>query len=133
MSEPRGRGAGVNKPAWLAKQERDDTRLGSNGAGDESPPDADAADRRGGERSIDRDQFGRLGGNSRDYGDRRGGGGGGRRDDYDDRYNRGGRRDDYDGRSGGGRRYDDRGGGGGRRDRRGGGSAANRSGIYFHR
>ncbi|KAL7512044.1 hypothetical protein ACHAXN_009492 [Cyclotella atomus] len=99
-----GRGAGINKPAWMTNKE--DGPAGPSDRGSRS-------------RSRDRDQFGRAPGGS---GDRR------RDDDYDDRRDR--RRDDrdHDRRGGGGRR------GGDRRDddrrRRSGGG--NRSGIYFH-
>ncbi|KAL7470108.1 hypothetical protein ACHAXS_011699 [Conticribra weissflogii] len=147
-----GRGAGVNKPAWMVAQEREgrggptgmseEDRFpngGGNGrsdvgGGDDHDPRGGGSGRGPGRSSPERDQFGRVRdvGRGGDYED---GGGGGHRGD--ERY---GRRDDYHdgprgGAGGGGRRRDEwrgGGGGGGRRggrDRRGGG---NRSGIYFH-
>jgi len=137
---PRGRGAGINKPAWLVQQEREATIGNNNNA-------PHAASSGGGEISTDkvvditattteeeRDQFGRAvsGG---------GGGGGSRNNNNDDRirggshdrrYNndrssRGGRRDRHYRTAGGGAAgRSDRGGGGG------GGGGNNRSGIYFH-
>mmetsp|Transcript_2619 Transcript_2619/g.3933 ORF Transcript_2619/g.3933 Transcript_2619/m.3933 type:complete len:675 (+) Transcript_2619:32-2056(+) len=154
---PRGRGAGINKPAWLVAQERE-AALGSaplsGDVGTVAPVTSSSSDgvvkKEEGDNNNgteERDQFGRVG---------RGGGssnGGGARE-YDDRPRGGSRSNDRRGgshdrrynnhnndrhRGGGGGRRGDRhyrsGGGGGRSDRgggRGGGGSTNRSGIYFH-
>ena len=136
---PRGRGAGINKPAWLVQKEREeaaasaatDTVKSENGDnnennnGGEKPPaedngkyaDATIPDNNeggGGSHNVkeERDQFGRVnvGGRSSDGG---GSGSGGDRGGGSSRdYDRGGRDYDYDR---GGRDYHHR-GGGGRRD-----------------
>eukprot|EP00804_Cyclotella_cryptica_P002724 CCRYP_009629-RA/>CCRYP_009629-RA protein AED:0.05 eAED:0.05 QI:131/1/1/1/1/1/4/641/590 len=100
-----GRGAGINKPAWMARNERD----GPNPSSERHREDRSRSRSRSRGRE-ERDQFGRAKGRE----DRR------RDDDYD-RYD--------DRRDRGGRRHRDRDDG---RRRRGGGSGANRSGIYFH-
>eukprot|EP00569_Conticribra_weissflogii_P015607 CAMPEP_0171400150 /NCGR_PEP_ID=MMETSP0880-20121228/7085_1 /TAXON_ID=67004 /ORGANISM="Thalassiosira weissflogii, Strain CCMP1336" /LENGTH=704 /DNA_ID=CAMNT_0011914433 /DNA_START=6 /DNA_END=2120 /DNA_ORIENTATION=+ len=154
-----GRGAGVNKPAWMVAQEREggggptgipgEDRFpngggdGRGGGGDDRDPHGGGSGGGPGRSSPERDQFGRVRdvGRGGDYG---GGGGGYRGDERGDRRDgdeRHGRRDDFHdgprGGGGGGRRRDDwRGGGGGRRDDRRGGrdrrGGGNRSGIYFH-
>ncbi|KAL7456799.1 hypothetical protein ACHAWC_008266 [Mediolabrus comicus] len=125
---PRGRGAGVNKPAWLVQQEREeaaakqqlgasgdpsppgDVAVGENGGDDDAAINADGVSKQDNNvseerRSQERDQFGRsVGRGSGDY------------------------RDD---RRGGGGRRDHRGGGGSHRGSRSR-SGGNRSGIYFH-
>ncbi|KAL7522054.1 hypothetical protein ACHAWX_006754 [Stephanocyclus meneghinianus] len=99
-----GRGAGINKPAWMTKNERD----GPNPSSERHREERSRSRSRSRGRE-ERDQFGR----SRGREDRR------RDDDYD-RYD--------DRRDRGGRRHRDRDDG---RRRRGGGSGANRSGIFF--
>ena len=156
---PRGRGAGINKPAWLVAQERE-AALGSaplsGDVGTVAPPVTSSSsdgvvkkeegDNNNG--TVERDQFGRVGrggGSSSNNGAR----------EYDDRPRGGSRSNDRRGgshdrrynnhnndrhRGGGGGRRGDRhyrsgGGGGGRSDRgggRGGGGSTNRSGIHFH-
>ena len=147
-----GRGAGVNKPAWMVAKERSEggpTGIDNGGAGggDDRLSDRGSSTGggdRGGDRgdrnnSPERDQFGRVrGSGSRDGrgdGSSRGGDDrNGRRDDHGgDR----GRRSREDFRGGGGRRDDrhDRRGRDHHQDRRGGGGGGgggNRSGIYFH-
>ena len=149
--EPRGRGAGINKPAWMVAREREerekgvtgsgvggdgdrgnggrgDDRGGGSGYGDRDdrysdPSDGRHSDRdRDRNRSVDRDQFGRIG---------RDGGGDPRDRDYrDDRRSRDDWRGDREKRDRGRRSRDERRGDRGRRERGGGGG--NRSGIYFH-
>ncbi|KAL9188295.1 hypothetical protein ACHAXT_006673 [Thalassiosira profunda] len=154
-----GRGAGINKPAWMVAKEREEAAASgpsgggagagesngrSEGGGGDNGKYADADERRrsrsrsrdrgSGERGAEPDQFGRTnrGGGGRDYDDRRGGG-----RDYDDRRDRGydRRRDDYDRRDHDRRDYGRR--DYGRRDeyeRRGGGRSRHRpppGGIHF--
>ena len=150
---PRGRGAGINKPAWLVQQEREEAALGnapsgevgvaSSGGGGGAVKTEHAGDDAN-TTTEERDQFGRVGrggggsggGGGRDNDDRpRGGGGGGgsrsndhRGGSHDRRYNNGPR----GGGGGGGRRdRNHRSGGGGGRSGSGG-RGGNRSGIYFN-
>lgn len=150
---PRGRGAGINKPAWLVAQERE-AALGSAppagvplGDVGGAPVASSSFDANGGAvkkeepgGTEERDQFGRSvgrgvggGSSSRDYDDRSSRSRSGdyrsdRRGGYDRRYNSS--QDRHRGSGGGGGRRGDRhhrSGGGGRR-----GGSSNRSGIYFH-
>ncbi|KAK1743445.1 splicing factor U2AF large subunit [Skeletonema marinoi] len=155
---PRGRGAGINKPAWLVAQEREAALGSAPLSGDvgtvapavtSSSSDGVVKKEEGDNNNepVERDQFGRVGrggGSSSNNGAR----------EYDDRPRGGSRSNDRRGgshdrrynnhnndrhRGGGGGRRGDRhyrsGGGGGRSDRgggRGGGGTTNRSGIHFH-
>ena len=151
---PRGRGAGINKPAWLVAQEREQAATAAAALGTNAPPAADlVGDNNGGAKKTEegennnnggadlnnngmeeRDQFGRSvgrgsGGSARDYHDDRSSSRGGGGSYRNDRRGGGGSRDDN-------RRHysshrDDRshrsGGGGRRNDRyRSGGSSGGR-------